>query len=73
MLDDLWQLKLNDTPEWRPLKPSGHKPSRRCSHTAVAMGSNIVFHGGAGTDTFAISGVFVDWLLNILMLMQCES
>jgi hypothetical protein len=50
MLDDLWRLELNDNPTWQPMSPSGRKPSPRCSHTAVAMGSNIVFHGGAGKE-----------------------
>jgi Galactose oxidase, central domain len=48
MLDDLWQLDLSDTPTWHALSPSGRKPGRRCSHTAVAVGSEIIFHGGAG-------------------------
>ena len=48
MLDDLWQLELTDSPTWRPMSPSGRKPSPRCSHTAVALDGNIIYYGGAG-------------------------
>lgn len=50
MLDDLWRIELNHNPTWQAMSPGGRKPSPRCSHTAVAMGSNIVFHGGAGKE-----------------------
>jgi hypothetical protein len=50
MLEDLWQLELTDSPTWRPMSPSGRKPSPRCSHTAVALDGNIIYYGGAGTS-----------------------
>lgn len=49
MLDDVWRLDLaSERPTWQQLNPAGQKPGPRCSHTAVAVGSDIVFHGGAG-------------------------
>lgn len=46
MLNDLWVLDL-DSMEWTELKPEGDPPHVRCSHTAVHMGSRIVFFGGS--------------------------
>lgn len=49
MLADLWRLDTSQ-PEglaWERLHPGGPTPHPRCSHTAAAVGSSIVFHGGS--------------------------
>lgn len=47
MLDDLWVLDVEGDLTWQPLSPAGRSPHARCSHTAVAIGADIVFHGGS--------------------------
>ena len=46
MLNDLWVLDTA-TMQWTELHPEGELPHKRCSHTAVAMGTSIVFFGGS--------------------------
>ena len=48
MLDDLWSLDTS-APQlvWKREAVGGRAPSPRCSHSAAAVGSDIVFHGGA--------------------------
>ena len=48
MLNDIWALDVG-TMQWTELHPSSSEPLPhvRCSHTAVAMGTSIVFFGGS--------------------------
>lgn len=73
MLNDLWRLDTAaERLEWQQLSPSGTAPHPRCSHTAVAVGSDIVFHGGSyykedGSglqpldDTFVLNTEKLEW------------
>ena len=48
MLNDVYALDTAaDSLAWRPLNPGGQAPHVRCSHSAVAVGTDIVFHGGS--------------------------
>ena len=46
MLNDLWVLDTA-TMQWTELHAEGELPHKRCSHTAVAMGTSIFFFGGS--------------------------
>jgi hypothetical protein len=46
MLDDLWRLDLGSM-QWQQLQPQGQTPHARCSPAAAAVGSHIVYFGGA--------------------------
>jgi len=56
-LNDLWYLDLEaDKLAWKKLKANGEVPSNRCSHTAAAVGTDIVFHGGTEIKVYEDGG-----------------
>ncbi|HUK62863.1 MAG TPA: kelch repeat-containing protein, partial [Dongiaceae bacterium] len=48
-LNDLWELSLARTPEWRPTS-SGRRPTARYGHSAIydPVGDRMIVFGGAG-------------------------
>lgn len=46
MLNDLWVLDVASM-QWTELHPEGELPHKRCSHTAVVMGTSIFIFGGS--------------------------
>lgn len=50
--NDLWELLLSGTPEWRPLVANGAAPSPRAAHMAAydPLRDRMLIHGGFGTN-----------------------
>jgi hypothetical protein len=67
--NDVWELTLGTTREWKQLAPVGTAPPARRGHIAAydPVGDRMIVHGGAGpsslTDTWALSlaGVAPVW------------